>query len=87
MDHDDRLARIERTVLSIEQKLDTTVRSVEEMAAGLTMMARRINDIYQACCGEQPPSELAQVLKQLVAAVTRTGDLVQALIDRRRHDG
>ena len=87
MDHDDRLARTERTVLSIEQKLDTTARSVEEMAAGLTIMARRINDIYQACCGEQPPSELAEVLKQLVASVTRTGDLVQALIDRRRQDG
>jgi len=87
MDHDDRLARTERTVLSIEQKLDTTARSVEEMAAGLTIMARRINDIYQACCGEQPPSELAQVLKELIAAVTRTGDMVQALIDRRRHDG
>ena len=86
MDHDDRLARTERTVLSIEQKLDTTARSVEEMAAGLIIMARRINDIYQACCGEQPPSELAEVLKQLVASVTRTGDLVQALIDRR-HDG
>jgi hypothetical protein len=87
MDHDDRLARIERAVLSIEQKLDATVGSIEEMVAGLAVMARRINDIYHACCGEQPPSELAQVLKELVAAVARTGDLVQALIDRRRHDG
>jgi hypothetical protein len=82
---DDRLARIERTVLNNEQKLNLIVASFEDMAAGLTILARRIGEIHQACCGEQPPSELAEVLKKLIATVTRTGDLVQALLDRQRH--
>jgi hypothetical protein len=79
---DELLARIERTVLRFDQRLDTVVDHLDQMAKGLTILANRIGEIHTACCGEQPPSELSEVLRELTAAVTRTGDLVQALIER-----
>lgn len=78
----DILTRIEREVLRNSHQLEDMVDSVGQLAKGLTVLAARVGEIHAACCGPQPPSELGLVLRELASAVTRTGDLVQTLVER-----
>lgn len=82
---DELLARVDRNVIRLDQRMDQVMDTLADMSEAWRVLAERINEIWVACCGERPPSDLAQALRQLAEAVQRTGDQVEALRRERPH--
>lgn len=82
MSVEERLERIDRMVIRLDQRMDEVLGALRDMAEGWAILGSQIGDIHEACCGEQPPSELASALRELAAAVNRQGDRIEALVAR-----
>jgi len=79
---DERLEEIDRSVAQLDRRLDKVFATLRDMAEGWKILASQIGDIHEACCGEQPPSELAGALRDLAAAIDRQGKRIEELVAR-----